>query len=60
MTRCLAEIEWHRRFVMSGEPTPYCSDPADRNARLADAVGALIGMTDWEIELELIRNGEAK
>jgi hypothetical protein len=54
LERCESEIAY---FVMTGELSPYC-DPAMPGAALSDAIGAVVGLTDWQMEADLIREME--
>jgi hypothetical protein len=58
LARCEAEIAFFRRIVMTGELSPYC-DPQQPGAAVADCIGALVGMSDWQAEAELIRARES-
>jgi hypothetical protein len=57
IARCEREAGYFRGIVMSGELSPYC-DPTQPGAAVADMTGALVGMTDWEMEAELLQAGE--
>jgi hypothetical protein len=53
LDRCRTEAEYFRRIVMTGELSPYC-DSTQPGAALADCIGALVALTDWEREAEMI------
>lgn len=53
LARCEAEIANLRRYLDSGELTPWV-DPTQHNAAVIDTEGLLIGITDWMAEARLI------
>lgn len=53
LRRCQRQATYFRGFVMTGELSPYV-DASQPGAAVADLIGALVGMTDWEVEREMI------